>query len=71
MLRVGQYQLPTTILLQLHLGLFRHFFPDRDVLLDEIGRRIRRIDIAPLIDAVWALNNSADVSKLASLAVPR
>jgi len=27
-------------------------------------------DIAPLIDAVWALETSADVSKLASLAVP-
>jgi 2-methylcitrate dehydratase PrpD len=30
-----------------------------------------RHDIAPLIDAVWALETSADVSKLASLAVPR
>jgi 2-methylcitrate dehydratase PrpD len=30
-----------------------------------------RHDIAPLIDAVWALDKSADVSKLASLAVPR
>jgi 2-methylcitrate dehydratase PrpD len=30
-----------------------------------------RHDIAPLIDAVWALDRSADVSKLASLAVPR
>jgi 2-methylcitrate dehydratase PrpD len=30
-----------------------------------------RHDIAPLIDAVWALEQSADVSKLASLAVPR
>jgi 2-methylcitrate dehydratase PrpD len=28
-------------------------------------------DIAPLIDAVWTLEASADVSKLASLAVPR
>jgi 2-methylcitrate dehydratase PrpD len=28
-------------------------------------------DITPLIDAVWALENSTDVSKLASLAVPR
>jgi 2-methylcitrate dehydratase PrpD len=30
-----------------------------------------RHDIGPLIDAVWALEKSADVSKLASLAVPR
>jgi hypothetical protein len=30
-----------------------------------------RHDIAPLIDAVWALETSADVSGLASLAVPR
>ena len=30
-----------------------------------------RHDIAPLIEAVWALDKSADVSKLASLAVPR
>lgn len=29
-----------------------------------------RHDIAPLIDAVWALDESADVSRLASLAVP-
>jgi len=28
-------------------------------------------DVAPLIDAVWALDSSADVSALASLAVPR
>lgn len=28
-------------------------------------------DIAPLIDAVWALETSADVSKLAAMAVPR
>ena len=28
-------------------------------------------DIAPLIDAVWALEASGDVSMLASLAVPR
>ncbi len=28
-------------------------------------------DIAPLIDAVWALEESADVSKLASMAVPQ
>jgi 2-methylcitrate dehydratase PrpD len=28
-------------------------------------------DVAPLIDAIWALDRSADVSKLASLAVPR
>jgi 2-methylcitrate dehydratase PrpD len=27
-------------------------------------------DVAPLIDAIWALDRSADVSKLASLAVP-
>jgi 2-methylcitrate dehydratase PrpD len=30
-----------------------------------------RHDIAPLIDAVWALETSADVSRLASLVVPR
>jgi 2-methylcitrate dehydratase PrpD len=30
-----------------------------------------RHDIAPLIDAIWALDKSADVSALASLAVPR
>jgi 2-methylcitrate dehydratase PrpD len=30
-----------------------------------------RHDIAPLIDAVWALDKSADVSKLAAMAVPR
>ena len=28
-------------------------------------------DVAPLIDAIWAIDKSADVSKLASLAVPR
>jgi 2-methylcitrate dehydratase PrpD len=28
-------------------------------------------DITPLIEAVWALENSADVSRLAALAVPR
>jgi 2-methylcitrate dehydratase PrpD len=28
-------------------------------------------DTAPLIDAIWAIDKSADVSKLASLAVPR
>jgi len=30
-----------------------------------------RHDLAPLIDAIWTLDQSADVSKLASLAVPR
>ncbi len=30
-----------------------------------------RHDITPLIDAIWALDQSADVSRLASLAVPR
>jgi 2-methylcitrate dehydratase PrpD len=30
-----------------------------------------RHDVAPLIDAVWALDKSADVSKLAAMAVPR
>jgi 2-methylcitrate dehydratase PrpD len=30
-----------------------------------------KYDAAPLIDAIWALDKSADVSKLASLAVPR
>jgi 2-methylcitrate dehydratase PrpD len=28
-------------------------------------------DITPLIDAIWALDKAADVSRLASLAVPR
>jgi 2-methylcitrate dehydratase PrpD len=28
-------------------------------------------DVTPLIDAIWALDHSADVSKLAALAVPR
>jgi 2-methylcitrate dehydratase PrpD len=28
-------------------------------------------DVVPLIDAIWALDKTADVSKLASLAVPR
>ena len=27
-------------------------------------------DVAPLVDAIWALDKSADVSRLASLAVP-
>jgi 2-methylcitrate dehydratase PrpD len=31
----------------------------------------RRYDAMPLIDAIWALDKSADVSELASLAVPR
>ena len=30
-----------------------------------------RYDVAPLVDAIWALDKSADVSRLASLAVPR
>jgi hypothetical protein len=30
-----------------------------------------RHDVAPLIDAIWALDQSPDVSGLASLAVPR
>jgi hypothetical protein len=30
-----------------------------------------RHDIAPLIEAIWSLDKSADVSALASLAVPR
>jgi hypothetical protein len=30
-----------------------------------------RYDATPLIDAIWALDQSADVSRLASLAVPR
>ena len=28
-------------------------------------------DITPLIDAIWALDQSTDVSRLAALAVPR
>jgi hypothetical protein len=30
-----------------------------------------RHDVQPLIDAVWALDRSTDVSRLVSLAVPR
>ena len=30
-----------------------------------------RHDVAPLVDAIWALDKSADVSRLARLAVPR
>jgi 2-methylcitrate dehydratase PrpD len=30
-----------------------------------------RYDAAPLIEAIWTLDRSADVSRLASLAVPR
>jgi len=30
-----------------------------------------RHDVTPLIDAIWALDQSNDVSGLASLAVPR
>jgi branched-subunit amino acid transport system permease len=29
-----------------------------------------RYDVAPLVDAIWALDKSADVSRLASLTVP-
>jgi hypothetical protein len=29
-----------------------------------------RHDVAPLVDAIWALDKSAGVSRLASLAVP-
>jgi hypothetical protein len=29
-----------------------------------------RYDVAPRVDAIWALDKSADVSRLASLAVP-
>jgi hypothetical protein len=36
-----------------------------------VGQYLNFLDIAPLIGAIWALDNSADVSKLASLAVPR
>jgi 2-methylcitrate dehydratase PrpD len=32
---------------------------------------IPHIDISPLIDAVWQVDNSADISKLAALTVPR
>jgi len=31
---------------------------------------VPRYDVAPLVDAIWALDKSADVSRLASLAVP-
>jgi hypothetical protein len=31
----------------------------------------QRYDASPLIDAIWTLDESADVSGLASLAVPR
>jgi len=30
-----------------------------------------RHDIAPLVGAIWALDNSADISNLAALTVPR
>jgi len=30
-----------------------------------------KYDVRPLIDAVWALDKAADVSKLLSLTVPR
>jgi hypothetical protein len=35
----------------------------------DAGRNPRH-DVAPLIDGIWALDKSTDVSKLASLAVP-
>jgi 2-methylcitrate dehydratase PrpD len=31
----------------------------------------RHYDVAPLIDAIWTIDRNADVSRLASLAVPR
>jgi hypothetical protein len=30
-----------------------------------------KADVGPLIDAVWSLDESDDVSRLASLAIPR
>jgi len=30
-----------------------------------------RYDVTPLIDAIWTLDEAADVSRLMSLAVPR
>ncbi len=42
-----------------------------DKLRAEAGRWRPGHDIQPLIDAVWALEKSADVSNLAALTVPR
>jgi 2-methylcitrate dehydratase PrpD len=47
---------------------------DRDLevkLRDAAASWSSRHDIAPLIDAVWNLDNSSDISKLAALTVPR
>ncbi len=42
-----------------------------DKLRDAAAAAIPRNDVAPLIDAVWALDKSDDISKLAALTVPR
>jgi 2-methylcitrate dehydratase PrpD len=47
---------------------------DRDLeakLRDAAASWNPRHDVAPLIDAIWDLDNSADVAKLAALTVPR
>jgi 2-methylcitrate dehydratase PrpD len=41
-----------------------------DKLRDAAAAAIPRNDVAPLIDAVWALDKSDDISKLAALTVP-
>jgi 2-methylcitrate dehydratase PrpD len=50
--------------------------PMSDADLEEKLRKVAagwepRHNVAPLIDAIWALDNSADVSALALLAIPR
>jgi hypothetical protein len=40
-------------------------------LLDEAKSWRRQHDMRPLIDAVWALDKSSDVSTLAAMTVPR
>jgi len=42
-----------------------------DKLRDAAAAAIPGNDVAPLIDAVWGLDKSTDVSKLAALSVPR
>jgi hypothetical protein len=43
---------------------------DLEAKLRSAGGWDPRCDVAPLVDAIWALDKSADVSRLASLAVP-
>jgi 2-methylcitrate dehydratase PrpD len=42
-----------------------------DKLRDAAANWNPRHDIAPLVDAIWALDKSADIAKLAALTVPR